>query len=299
MLNQNKVLFIINPISGVKDNKAIALAISNSLVNHNIQHDIMHTTHPGHGKEHVSTMDATLYDSILILGGDGTINEILNGIFLRTDGYLPIFGFLPGGTGNSVSHDLEYLDPISALKPLVSNSIKYIDVMALQFNNVIEYSINILGWGLVADIALLAEKIRFIGQSRYDIASLYYILKLKSRDCTLILDGKKSSDQYLFVLVQNTILTGKGMKAAPKAQLDDGVIDVVIINKDVSKLQLLQLLSRLSDGSHIKSEYVQYHQVKNVQLIPKTDEGVNIDGDVKHHTPVKISVLKKKLPIFY
>ena len=62
---------------------------------------------------------------------------------------------------------------------------------------------------------------------------------------------------------------------------------------------MLQLLSRLSNGSHITSNYVQYFQVANVELIPNIDEGVNIDGDVKHTTPVKISVLHKKLPIFF
>ena len=88
------------------------------------------------------------------------------------------------------------------------------------------------------------------------------------------------------------------MKAAPHAKLDDGLLDVLIVNKDVNRLQLLSLLSMLSDGSHIKSEYVEYLQVSNVELIPKINEGVNIDGDVKYSTPVKISVLQKKLPIF-
>ena len=299
MSQQNKVLFIINPVSGVKDNKSIAQIISNELYNHKIKFDIIYTTHQGYAKNYVYAMDSTLYNSILILGGDGTINEILNGILSRTDGYLPTFGFLPGGTGNSVLHDLEYLDPLSALSPIINQRIKHIDVMALQLKSCIEYSINILGWGLVADIACFAEKLRFIGQSRYDIASLYYILRLKSRHCMLILDNKKYNDQYLFILIHNTIHTGKGMKAAPKAKLDDGLIDVVAVNQDANRFQLLQLLSRLSDGSHIKSKYVQYFQAKSLQLIPEFHEAVNIDGDVKHNTPVTISVLEKKLPIFY
>ena len=298
MLIKNKILFIINPVSGVKDNSVIGQTISNKLNEHSLIFKMIYTNHPGHAKEYVHTMDATLYDSILILGGDGTINEVLNGILSRTDSYLPTFGFLPGGTGNSVLHDLDFLDPIEALEPIINHRVKYIDVMSLQFNKLIEYSINILGWGLVTDIALFAEKLRFLGRSRYDIASLYYIIKLQSRLCTLVLDNQQYSDEYLFVLVHNTIHTGKGMKAAPKAKLDDGLMDVLIINKDVNRLQLLQLLSRLSNGSHITSNYVQYFQVANVELIPNIDEGVNIDGDVKHTTPVKISVLHKKLPNF-
>ena len=195
--------------------------------------------------------------------------------------------------------DLEYLDPISALQPMIHDNIKYIDVMALQFQDFVEYSINILGWGLVSDIASFAEKIRFFGQLRYDIASLYSILKLKKRDCTIIINDTKYHDKYLFILIQNTIHTGKGMKAAPKAKLDDGLIDIVLVNKEVNRFQLIQLLSKLFNGSHIKSKYVQYMQVKNIELIPAIDEAINIDGDVKHTTPVKIAVLEKKLPIYY
>ena len=112
-------------------------------------------------------------------------------------------------------------------------------------------------------------------------------------------DNEEIIEDFVFIIACNTIHTGKGMKAAPKAKLDDGLIDVVMVNKDANRLQLLKLLSRLSDGSHIQSEYVHYKQAKNIQLIPGINEGVNIDGDVKYNTPVSISVLQKKLPIFY
>ena len=299
MLKNKKILFIVNPVSGVKDNKLIEQTITPHLNNHKLDFDIIYTSKSGYAKHYVHTMDSGVYNSILILGGDGTINEILNGILSRVDGYIPILGFLPGGTGNAVLHNLKYLDPILALQPMLHKHTKFIDVMILKFPNAVEYSINILGWGLVSDIAILAEKLRFIGQSRYNLASLYGILKLKARECTLIIDNKKYHNQYLFILIQNTIYTGKAMKTAPQAKLDDGLIDILLVSKDANKLQMLILLSKLSNGSHIQSEYVEYMQVKNIELIPKINEAVNIDGDIKHMTPVKISVLEKKLPIYY
>ena len=59
------------------------------------------------------------------------------------------------------------------------------------------------------------------------------------------------------------------------------------------------LLPKLFNGTHINSKYVKYQQVKNIELIPKRNEAVNIDGDVKNNTPVKITLLNKKLPIYY
>jgi diacylglycerol kinase (ATP) len=299
MLKNNHILFIVNPISGIKNNQVIAKQIIQILNDHHITVDTIYTKHKNYAKEYVLNMKTPLYTSILILGGDGTINEILNGILLRKDRYLPIFGFLPGGTGNSVLHDLNYLDPISALAPILNNSIKYIDVMSLTFNHHVEYSINILGWGLVSDIAILAEKLRFIGQIRYDLASLYYIMKLKARDCQLIIDNKLYHDKYIFILIQNTIHTGKGMKAAPNAILDDGLLDIVFVNQEANRFELIKLLAKLSSGTHIQSEYVQYKQVHKIKLLPTVNEAVNIDGDVKNQTPVEVSVLSKKLPIYY
>jgi len=299
MLKNNHILFIVNPISGIKNNQVIAKQIIQILNDNHITVDTIYTKHKNYAKEYILNMKNPLYTSILILGGDGTINEILNGILLRKDRYLPIFGFLPGGTGNSVLHDLNYLDPISALAPILNNSIKYIDVMSLTFNHHVEYSINILGWGLVSDIAILAEKLRFIGQIRYDLASLYYIMKLKARDCQLIIDNKLYHDKYIFILIQNTIHTGKGMKAAPNAILDDGLIDIVFVNQAANRFELIKLLAKLSSGTHIQSEYVQYKQVHKIKLLPTVNEAVNIDGDVKNQTPVEVSVLSKKLPIYY
>ena len=299
MLKNNYILFIINPVSGIKNNQMIAKQIIQILNDHHIAIDIIYTKYKNHAQEHVLNMKDPAYSGILILGGDGTINEILNGILLRQDGYLPTFGFLPGGTGNSVLHDLNYLDPVSALSPILKNTIKYIDVMSLTFSHHIEYSINILGWGLVSDIAILAEKLRFIGQLRYDIASLYYIIKLKTRDCQLIIDNKTYIDKYIFILIQNTIHTGKGMKAAPNALLDDGLIDVIFVNKAANRFELIKLLAKLSKGTHIQSQYVQYEQVHKIKLFPTVNEAVNIDGDVKNKTPVEVSVLPKKLPIYY
>ena len=169
--------------------------------------------------------------------------------------------------------------------------------MALQFKHFIEYSINILGWGLVSDIAIFSEKLRFIGQSRYDIASLYYILKSKVRECTLILDNKKYYDQYLFILVHNTIHTGKGMKAAPEAILNDGLIDVIILKSSISKIELLFLLPKIFSGKHILSKKVEYRKVKNLSIIPEKNEKLNIDGEMKHQTPLSIKVLPEQIKV--
>ena len=88
------------------------------------------------------------------------------------------------------------------------------------------------------------------------------------------------------------------MMIAPNAKLDDGLLDLIIVKNNINKIQLIKLLPQLFTGYHIYSHYVEYQTVKEVKIIPNKDEFLNIDGGIYGTTPVSISVLNKKLPIF-
>ena len=294
----NKYLLIINPVSGNKTGSTIANKIKKKISAHNLIFDCLTTEYKGHATEYLSNVNKDVYQSIITIGGDGTYHEIINGLLKRTDDYNPVLGFIPGGTGNSLMHDLKCLDPEDALKPILNNQIQKLDVMELKFDKNTEYAFNILGWGLATDIGLSAEKMRWLGPSRYTIASLLHILKLNKRSATIILDDKKYSDEFIFILICNTIYTGNAMMAAPNAKLDDGLLDVIILNKTITRFKLLQLLPTLFKGEHINSPYVKYKQVKKIVLEPKNNEILNIDGEIKNYTPVTINVLKQKLSIY-
>ena len=97
----------------------------------------------------------------------------------------------------------------------------------------------------------------------------------------------------------NTIHTGKGMKAAPNAKLDDGFFDIIIINAKISKLKLLKLLPKLFTGDHIYSKDVEYLQAKHLEIKSDSIDMLNIDGENKYQTPISIDIIPKGLNIFY
>ena len=111
------------------------------------------------------------------------------------------------------------------------------------------------------------------------------------------IENKNENGKYLFILNLNTIHTGKGMRAAPNAILDDGYFDTIIVKNNVSRLQLLILMIRIFHGTHIKSKYVKYMQIKNIKINPHKNEHLNIDGEVKGNTPIEINILNKKIKI--
>ena len=297
MMNKNKFCIVYNPISGSGGSIKIVKKIERDFNNSSIKYHIFQSEYKGHIKKYCQ--NCIDYTQFLIIGGDGTFHEAVNGFLKNVNLKLITVGFFPGGTGNSFMYDLNAITYAQAYNKIINGRVKKIDILQLKFNDNIEYAFNIVGWGLVSDINILAEKLRFLGSQRYNIASLYYIFNRNLQSAELIIDGKSRKDKYLFIMCLNTIHTGKAMKAAPRALLDDGLLDLVLLESKISTLKLIILLTKIFKGTHIHSKYVKYIQAKSITIKPKTNSILNIDGENKLKTPIKISVLPKVFKIFY
>ena len=232
----NDYCIIYNPVSGNGKSNYIVKRLQEDLNKKNIQYKIYHSKYPGDIKFLCINKGKK---NFIIIGGDGTFNEAVNGFMKRKiQGGLKNInvGFLPGGTGNSFMHDLNGETYKKALKIILNGNTKKIDILKLNFNQQSDenkYSLNIVGWGLASDVNILSDKLRFLGGIRYNIASLYYIFNKKIRSARITIDKNINKKKYLFIMCLNTIHTGKGMKAAPNAKLDDGLFDVIIINAKI------------------------------------------------------------------
>ena len=293
-----KVLIIYNPVSGTKSNKAMISQLLNYYKLNNINYFLLKTEYKNHAKEFCANNSLAEYDDLIVCGGDGTFNEVINGVVINKNKKIPRLGFLPGGTGNSFMHDLNAVEPNKAINKIIKNNSDTLDILKLTYNNKTIYSFNIVGWGLVTDILILAEKMRFLKSIRYNVASLFYILTAKGKKIKFIIDNNKTyNEKYLFILICNTIHTGKGMKAAPKAKFNDGQLDIVSVKSQISFFQLIKLFTKIFTGKHIHSPFVNYINAQTINLIPENNEVLNVDGDARGGTPVKIEILKNKLSI--
>ena len=121
------------------------------------------TTHPGYAKELAAGLKLDDYDGFLVLGGDGTFHEVVNGMFERCDGITMPIGLIQGGSGNSLLRDLDLTDPMFAAEVIVSQHTRFMDVARIEMNQNVMYSVNLIGWGLVTDVGRRAEMIRWLG----------------------------------------------------------------------------------------------------------------------------------------
>ena len=293
-----KFIITVNPHGGKKLGPRLLNRVKPLFEAKGIELFVVETTFAGHAKELANQLNITEYDGFIGIGGDGTLHEIINGMLSRHDGRKIPIGIIPGGSGNSYMHDLQLTDPLKAAKAIINGKTRALDTAKVEVNHIIKYSNNMIGWGLVTDVGNKAEHFRWLGTNRYTILSVVEVLRHKSRPATLIMDDKKIEDEFTFIIACNSIHVGKGMKMAPKARLDDGLIDLIVIRSDVSRSRLLQVLPKLFDGSHINEPELEYYQTSQFSLIPETDEILNIDGEIMGSTPIQVNVIPKAFEMF-
>ena len=293
-----KFILTVNPHGGTKKGPQILKKVKPIFEASGTDLFIIETTFAGHAKELANQLDLTEYDGFIGIGGDGTLHEIINGMLSRPDGNKIPIGIIPGGSGNSYMHDLNLTDPLKAAKAIIQGNTKFLDTARVEVNHVVKYANNMIGWGLVTDVGKKAEHYRWMGTNRYTILSVMEVFHHKSRSAALIMDNKKIEDEFTFIIACNSMHVGKGMKMAPKARLDDGLIDLIVIRADVSRTRLLQVLPKLFDGSHINEPEVEYYQTSKFSLIPEMDEILNIDGEIMGSTPIKVKMIPNAFEMF-
>lgn len=291
---------ILNPYGGGRRGRDVLAQVLPIFQSAGVNVTISETTRAGHAISLVREIDLSDLDGIVVIGGDGTLNEVVNGMLSREDKQKTPIGVIPGGSGNAFAHDLGLLNPKEAARAIVGQRPTAVDAIRVELKGSAEpvYALNILGWGLVTDIGLMAQKLRWLGERRYTLVTVMEIFRHKARHATLILEDREIVDDFTFVIVCNTIHTGKGMKIAPKARLDDGLMDVVVVREHAKRIRLLKLFAKLFEGKHIEDPLCEYYQVRRCALLPEKEGPLNLDGDIMGRTPVRLEVIPKAFSVF-
>ena len=301
----NKLLLIVNPVSGNKNYKKILPDTQNILQKNFKLIEIIQSKYKGHIEKIVKNYNFSKIDSICLIGGDGTFHEAVNGMMNRIDNNKIPLALIPCGSGNSLCRDLNLLNPLKAAKNISKKNKMNIDILKItDYNKKIIYSFNIVGWGMVANIGIKAEKYRWLGTSRYTLLSLSEIIFKKTYFANIIYFDKnnieikgENKEELMFIMIANTVHTGKGMKIAPNAKLNDGLVDLLLI-KNVSRSRLFKLMPKLFSGEHIKDHNVTYKQVRKIIFNSKNKNKLNIDGEIKGMSPFKLEIIPQALEIF-
>lgn len=287
-----KALCIYNPnAGGGKAGKQLQY-IKQLLIKYQIDTDFLITKYAHHGTELVQNADLSVYDVLIVTGGDGSFFDVLNAYMNQTI-KIPV-GIIPVGTGNSLSKDISLKadNPEDFVKIIARKKTVFFDVGKLETGNATYYFANMAGFGFTTDVTLTGIKYKFLGAFAYTLGVLLNVIKLKSYPLQLILNGKTYEIENTYVTISNSKYAGGKMLLAPKAKVDDALLDVVLVNK-VGRLRLLKTFSKIFNGSYIASPFVDYYQVKEVEFRSSHHKVVSPDGEILGSLPLKVSVVHR------
>lgn len=296
-MTAQRLAVVVNPRGGKQRGLMVLERVKPVLAAAGMELEVWVTQRPGHAGEMARTLDLKCYDGICVIGGDGTVHEVADGLMQRGEPNSIPLGIIPAGTGNTLAQHLRCDDPLTAARQIVAGRTQPLDVVRVTLGDRVVFCVDIVGWGAVADINCTAERLRMLGPSRYAAAALWHILRANRRRATLVLDGQTIDDEFLFVIACNPKFTGSGMKLAPHAEVGDGKIDVVVVRR-ASRWQMLKLFTKVFDGSHLALGYVEYHQVRSFAIESESHDPLDLDGEMKGHSPMSAEVLPSALRVF-
>jgi diacylglycerol kinase (ATP) len=261
--------------------------------------DVLQTGGAGDGTRLVAKADLSTYDGLIAAGGDGTLLEVLNGLYTHARAQRIPLGLVPVGTGNAFSRDLGLLpgDWEKAVDLIKAGCMRQVDVGRVETPNETWYFLNIVGVGLPVDAMNLAAKLKFLGNSAYSLAAFWRVIKLKSYPLSIEIDGKTINQDSMFLEISNTRYTGTSFLMAPDAVLDDGLLDVTLLGT-LSRWRLLRLFPTIYKGHHVRYDEVQTCKARVIRITAPAGLVLAPDGELKGCTPATITCLERDLQIF-
>ncbi len=235
--------------------------------------------------------------TVIAVGGDGTLHEVVNGVL----GSEATVGLIPFGTGNDFARALGLFGSLeTACAALTGGVVKHIDIGVIKGNGTDgpRHFLVLAGTGYDARTAqTVNDGIRHLsGPLAYVWGAILTLRTFKPFALTLTLDEEPPRQvQAMFASFCNTETTGGGMKIAPGATVDDGSLDVCLV-ETVSKPALLYQLTQIFSGKHVRHPAVTMLRARTISVDADPPQPLLIDGEVCGTTPATISLLPGALP---
>lgn len=274
-----KYVFIINPASGKTDYDKIKENIIKTLENE--EYEIYETKAPKEATEIASRFKNEENTIVYSVGGDGTLNEVVNGI---AEGKCKL-GIIPTGSGN---------DFYRTLKEAQTENVR-LDLGKVNGR----YFINIASVGMDAETCNNANKIKskIKLHSSYYLALIHTFLTFKSKSLKLKIDKNVYAGDYIIAAICNGKYYGGGFKIAPVASFDDNQFDIYLVSK-AGKLKLIKILLALLKSEHEKYNEVRKYTGKNITITSENNLIVNIDGEITISKNIEIEMIEDAFIIY-
>jgi YegS/Rv2252/BmrU family lipid kinase len=295
---------IVNPVAGANKSTFRQWPHIQSLLRENgLSFDFQYTEGVGHASELARLAASDGYHFLVAVGGDGTINEVANGLLNSPDADATTLGVVSTGTGNDFIRSMGIpRDYIKACKCVMGNHRSLIDVGLVEFKQngktARRYFINGAGVGFDAEVTETSHRMpRLVNNTVPFVLSLLKTLPTyRNKDVQMSIDGRQEKRRVLSVIVSNGAYFGGGMRIAPEAELNDRHLDVLTIG-DVGKAELLQVFPRVYKGTHITHPKVRMEKAEKITIECDRRILLQADGELLGEGPVTFQIVPAALNV--
>lgn len=297
---------IVNPNAGRRKGEKDWLEIAALLNAEGIRFTNVFTEHPNHAVKLARKYVEAGFRKIIVVGGDGTLNEVVNGVF--TQNKYPtkdiILAMIPVGTGNDWGRSFNIPSGYKEAIQLIGRMHTRIqDVGKVHYmNNELpkhRHFINMAGLGFDAMVAKRTNKVKQEGKSgpfSYLISLFTSLISYNDSKVNVTVDDEELNANVFTMSVAICKFNGGGMMQAPNAIPDDGLFDVTVITR-VSRFLVIRSVKKLYDGSYLKMPQVKTFRGEKVQIESNPPMFLETDGESLGHTPMSFEVIPLSIQV--
>ena len=293
-----KHLFIINPAAGSRDRTAsYQKKIRKVCGDRGLGYEIVVSGAPGQCCEAARRAAQTGEEyRIYACGGDGTLNEVVNGVVGYPNVAVTVFS---GGSGNDFTKLFSDPEAFRDLEQLLDAKEEQFDL--IRCND--DYSLNICSVGFDARIGTDVANYKRIpllsGFRAYAVSAVVNTIRGVAEHYVVEIDGERFDGKQTLICACNGRYYGGGFNPVPEADPTDGMLDVLLV-RDVSRLKVAQVVGKYKDGKYKDYPHlIRHFRTQKLRVICDGPTSINLDGELRRAQVVDMSIAREKLRFFY
>jgi YegS/Rv2252/BmrU family lipid kinase len=298
-----KTKVIVNPVAGARTTYRKWPRISELLHSSGFPFEFQYTEGVGHAIELAREATVNGYEFLVAVGGDGTVNEVANGILQSGYSGGAAIGIISTGTGGDFIRTAGITkDYIKACSCICTANRRLIDVGVVEYQKngqtCRRFFINSAGVGFDAAAVEAAGRLPkvFGGTIPYVLGLLKSMVSYKNKNVTVRVGDREEEKRVLSMIMANGCYFGGGMRVAPQANIYDGLLDIISVG-DIDKLDLLKTFPKIYKGTHVSHPLVKIEKATRVDIKSREKVVIQADGEFLGECPASFQMMPAALSI--